>query len=115
MCEIEWMHVSPSAIYKVPKSEGVYCVKYTFMGEEDEFLYIGMALNLRRRIRSQFHLVSRAYNEKTESNFYKSVCVCYYQTNDSSIVERGLIKKLSPPFNKYHNAFFSKRKKHTNA
>lgn len=83
-------------LYKnLPKTPGVYIMK----GVKGEILYIGKAVNLRRRVSSYF-LRSHDYRIEKLVSLIKKID---YQKTDSGlealILESELIKKHQPPYN----------------
>ena len=79
----------------VPESPGVYLMR----GERGQILYIGKAVNLKRRVASYFQKAHDARLEKLTSEVRK---IDYQKTDsvlEALILESALIKKHQPPYN----------------
>src|SRR3989338_3305571 len=84
------------SLYKhLPDSPGVYLMR----GAKGELLYVGKAVNLRRRVSSYFLRPHDTRIEKLVSEIRK---IDHRQTDtaiEALILEAELIKKHQPPFN----------------
>jgi len=81
---------------KIPASPGVYL----FLGKEKELLYIGKALNLKKRIRSYFQ--KKYHPPKTEALVSRIRDLDYIPTSSNAeamIYEANLIKQKRPRYN----------------
>ena len=79
----------------LPKTPGVYLMK----GERGELLYVGKAVNLRRRVESYF---TKAHDSRIQKLVDLIRRIDYQETDtaiEALILEAELIKKYSPPFN----------------
>ncbi|MDP3093667.1 MAG: GIY-YIG nuclease family protein [bacterium] len=89
-----FLFLKPARIKTLPKSSGVY----QFRSSENEILYIGKAVNLKRRVRDHFrkaNLKDKLLADLTEK-------VGYFQTGseiEALILEANLIKRYLPKYN----------------
>ncbi len=91
----------PSAIKKalknLPQEPGVY----QFFDEDKRLLYIGKALNLRKRVRSYFHK-SANHSSKTRKMVKKIADITYVTVRsevEALVLEANFVHEHKPPFN----------------
>lgn len=79
----------------IPENPGVYIMKE----DSGEILYIGKAVNLKKRVKSYF---MGAHNKRVETMVQKISQIDYEETDsamEALVLESNLIKKHQPPFN----------------
>lgn len=88
--------MSTKNLYKnIPETPGVYI----FKDDSGNILYIGKAVNLKKRVGSYF---TGAHNRRVETLVQKTANIDYEETDsamEALILEANLIKKHQPPFN----------------
>lgn len=89
--------VAKEKIKRIPQSPGVYIMK----GEDGSALYVGKAINLKKRVSSYFR-PKAAHDERIGAMVRLVEDIDYITTSteaEALIYENGLIKQLSPRYN----------------
>ncbi len=90
---------------EIPERPGVYL----FRNAQGATLYVGKALNLRRRIASYFH-ARRRQPPKLRRMIARARAVTIHETDtelQALLLESRLIKQESPPFNQVSTAYYA--------
>lgn len=89
-------NLPPSDLEQLPSAPGVYY----FYDEEDELLYIGKSVNVKKRVLSHFH----PREKRKWAKLWKGVHSISFEETGSELValllESAEIKKLQPPINR---------------
>lgn len=78
-----------------PESPGVYLMK----NQKGQVLYVGKAINLRRRVSSYFISPDRSKTKKLAEKVKDIEIVLVHNEREALLTEFNLIKKHNPPFN----------------